>query len=264
MRRWVFTLAVPFVVTAMVLAAPLAAQEEEPIVSDRPDFTESTGTIRPGHVQLESGYTYQKVEDEESHSFGEILARIGIGERLEARLGVGSYTWIDGPGSAGGEIEGYEDPSVGLKVRFTEDPGDRAPGMPAVSLILATTVPAGSEELTADAWQPEAKLALGWEVLPWLGINSNLNYAYPVEGDERFHQFSASLSAGFGVTDRLGAFLEVFGFSEETPDGDSTRYLDGGVTYSVTDDLQLDARFGVGFNDPDPEHFAGVGAVVRW
>ncbi|HEX7180656.1 MAG TPA: transporter [Thermoanaerobaculia bacterium] len=257
MRRWVFALAL----AGIVVAAPLAAQDLGPIVSDRPDFTESTGTIRPGHVQLEGGYTFQKIEDEESHSFGEILARIGIGERMEARLGVGSYTWIDGPG---GEIEGYEDPSIGIKVRFTEGPGDLAPGMPAVSLILATTVPAGSEELTADEWQPEAKLALGWEVNSWLGINSNLNYGYPVEGDERFHQLSASLSASFGVTDRMGAFLEVFGFSEETPDGDSTRYLDGGVTYSVTDDLQLDARFGVGFNDSDPEHFAGIGAVVRW
>ncbi|HSK75218.1 MAG TPA: transporter, partial [Thermoanaerobaculia bacterium] len=78
------------------------------------------------------------------------------------------------------------------------------------------------------------------------------------------HQLSASLSNGFSLTDRLGAYLEYYAFSEETLDGPSTHYLNGGFTWSLSPDLQLDARVGFGLNDPSPDWFAGVGAAVRF
>ncbi len=100
-------------------------------MADRPDFTESTLTIAPGHVQVEGGFTFSRFGDEESQSFGEILVRIGTGERVETRLGIGSYSRID-PGFAGADtISGYEDPFVGIKVRLNEsDPNLRPPGAP--------------------------------------------------------------------------------------------------------------------------------------
>ncbi|HVR98294.1 MAG TPA: transporter, partial [Thermoanaerobaculia bacterium] len=152
------------------------------------------------------------------------------------------------------------------KVRLTGDAAGLAPGRPAVSLLLGTSVPVGDDELTSDAWEPEAKLALAWELTSWLSLSANAGAAYRnAPGvDDRFTQISASLSAGFAVTDRLGAFAEVYGFSEEELEGDSTRYVDGGVTWLIGNDLQLDARVGWGLNDPDPDWFAGVGAGLRF
>ena len=112
----------------IAIAVPAAAQMDEPLVSDRPDFTESTGTIAPGHVQIEGGITRQEIGEEDSLSAGEILVRFGLGERLEARLGVGSWTRIEVPGD---ELDGFEDPTVGLKVRLTPPVDDRPPGFPA-------------------------------------------------------------------------------------------------------------------------------------
>jgi hypothetical protein len=263
-------LALPLITVALLaLAAPLAAQNfsglDDPLVADRPDFTESASTIPPGHFQVESGATLYRVDDEESETLGELLVRIGAGERWEGRIGVGSYVGID-PGTPGSDrITGYADPSVGIKVRFNEDdPALLPPGRPVMALLLSTTVPVGDDELTADEWVPGAKLALAWTLTDRFSLGSNVNYTYAVDGGERFHQFAGTLTGGVTLTDRLGAYLEYFGFSEEVPDGSTTHYIDGGLTFGVSNDLRLDVRAGFGLNDPSPDWFAGVGAVVRF
>jgi hypothetical protein len=249
----------------LLLSAAAVAQEgwsglDDSLITDRPDFTESTSTIPRGHYQIEGGTTVARVEDVDSLSFGELLVRIGTGERWETRLSAG-YARVDTPF---GDISGLEDPSVGIKFRFTDDPGELGPGQPAVSLLVSTSVPAGDEELTDDEWVPEAKLALAWELTPRFGLSSNLNYAHAVDGDERLHQLGATLSGSLSLTDRLGSYLEWYGFSEETEDGPSTHYVNGGVTFLINSDLQIDARVGTGLNDADPDWFVGVGGGIRF
>jgi hypothetical protein len=249
----------------LLFAASAVAQEgwsglEGSLTTDRPDFTESTSTVPPGHFQIEGGTTLTRVEDVDATSFGELLVRIGTGERWETRLNAG-YARVETPFD---EFSGLEDPAVGIKVRFTDDPGELGPGQPAASLIVSTSIPAGDEELTDDEWVPEAKLALAWELTPRFSLSSNLNYAYAVDGDERLHQLGATLSGSTPITDRLGAYLEWFGFSEETEDGPSTHYVNGGVSFLINNDLRVDARVGTGLNDADPDWFVGVGGGVRF
>lgn len=232
---------------------------EDSISPDRPDFTEGTGLIPVGHVQVEGGVTLARVEDEDSTSLGEVLVRFGLGERAEARIGLGSYTRIDGDFT---DISGFEDPALELKIRFTDEAGELAPGQPAVALVLGTSIPVGDKELTSDEWVPTAIFAFDWD-LGRFGLGANLGGSYEV-GDDRFLQAFGSLSAGFSVTDRLGTYLEWYGFSEEEKDGPSTHYVDGGISYLINNDLMVDARIGTGLNDADPDWYAGVGASVRW
>jgi len=249
------------IVTSFASVAPAAAQTGDPLISDRPDFTESTGTIAPGRFQIEGGITSQEIGEEDSLSVGELLVRYGLGENLEARLGVGSWTRIEVPGD---QLEGFEDPTVQMKVRLTPPVSDRPPGFPAVALLVGTSVPVGSEELTVDEWEPEAVLAFDWILTDMLTLGANLGVAFPTADGEQFDQLLASVTAGIAATDRLGVFLETYGFSQEVDDGDATQYVDTGVTFALTDDLQLDARIGFGLNDPSPERYVGVGAAFRW
>lgn len=245
--------------TLPVLALEGWSGLEDPLETDRPDFTEGTSTLPPGHVQVEGGTTLARVEDTDITTLGELLVRFGIGERSEARLGLGSYTRIDDGFS---EASGFADPTLELKVRFTDNAGELAPGQPAVALIVGTSVPVGDEELTDDEWVPSAVFAFDWD-LGRFGVGAGLGGSYPA-GDDRFVQAFGSLTAGFDVTDRLGTYLEWYGFSEEEKDGPSTHYLNGGVTFLINDDLMVDARIGTGLNDADPDWFAGVGGAVRW
>jgi len=262
MNRWIFVMA------GLLTAIPLAAQDfsglPEPLVTDRPDFTESTATLPPGYFQLEGGYTFSRLGDTDSKSLGELLLRAGVGERWEARFGLGSYDRIDaGRGTA--RLSGYEDPTLGVKFRLTEDdPNLLPPGRPRMSILLATSIPAGSDDLTTDEWQPEGKLALGWDLSDRISLASNLIYAYPSDDGERFNQFAASLSAGMSFTDQLAIYLEGFGFSKESADGSATSYINSGLTYLVSNDLQLDVRIGAGLDEPHPNWFAGLGAAVRF
>jgi hypothetical protein len=245
------------------LAVPAGAQNlsglEEPLVGDRPDFTESPDTIPRGHFQVETGVTFQRVDEDEAFSLGEVLVRIGGGERWEARIDAGSYLRVDTPNQ---EARGFADPGIGIKVKLNE--GDDATGRPQAALLLGTSVPVGDEDLTSDAWEPEAILALAWTLTRRLSLASNLGLALPEGDDGRFEQLSASLAAGLALTDRAGLFLEAFGFSEEVEGGEGTVYLDAGATWLLSNDIQLDLRVGTGLNEPSPEWFAGAGAIVRW
>ncbi len=238
---------------------------DEPLITDRPDFTESTDTVPRGHFQLEGGFTATRVDDEDGRSLGELLLRIGLSDRLEARIGAGSHSWVDGPG---GEVSGFEDPALGVKIRLSPETEMLPPLRPSMALLLGVSIPAGDDELTSDEWIPEAKLALAWTLTERFGLATNLNAAYPPgaggDGDDRFLQLFGSLSGAYSFTDRIGGYLEYYGYVEEEENGPGTHYLNTGITYLISNDLQIDLRYGRGLNDPDPDDFVGIGAAVRW
>jgi hypothetical protein len=246
---------------ARLAAQDAPAAQDDAIDPDRPDFTEGTGIVPLGRVQVETGVTYSRVDEERTTALGEVLVRVPLSKRVEARIGVGSYDWIhrNGPGS-----QGYEDPLLGMKVRLNQDTDPQTPWRPEVALLFLTTIPVGGHDLTADAWQPTAKLSLGWELTKRFSLSSNLNLSDLSDGSRRFSQVAVSLSAGYSLTERLDSFFEVFAFSREAAVGPSTRHADTGVAYAVTGNLKLDLRVGLGRNDAQPDYFVGTGAAFRW
>ncbi|MBI4544464.1 MAG: transporter, partial [Gemmatimonadetes bacterium] len=232
-----------------------------PLVTDRPDFTESVAVVPRGRLQAEAGYTFTRTGAQEEHALGEILLRIPAAERLELRLGLNSFVWTRGPG---GDAAGREDASLGMKLRLAEARPEAGVFGPGVAVLAALAVPTGSSALREENLQPEAKLALGFELSDRLGLSSNLNYAYASDAGRRFHQLSGSLSLGYAVAPRLGSYLEVFGFAPDGPDGSEMACLNGGFTWLLSPDLQLDARAGIGLNGARPDYFAGVGLARRW
>lgn len=238
---------------ALLLAPALAAaQETEELVGDRPDFTESAVAVSPRRVQVEAGTTWTRDEGESAQEIGEVLVRIGVVEDLELRLGLGS--WV-----RSGDAEGWDGGSLGLKARLVEGWG----GRPELAVLLGAATPFGGEEVADESWQPEAKLALGWELAEGLELGVNAGYARPGRGASRFDQAQWSAALGWGATERLGVFLEAFGFGREEAGGGATRYLDGGVTWLLGPELQLDARVGHGLGNEAADWFAGVGVVAR-
>jgi hypothetical protein len=238
---------------AALTAAPAAAQLDEDLVSDRPDFSESAVTVSPGRFQLEAGYGFADADGESADEIGQALLRIGLVEGFELRVGLGSY--IDAPSGSG-----WDGGSLGIKVALVENWQLR----PAVALLIGTGTPYGDEEVVDDTWQPEGKVALGWELSESLSLGVNAGYARLSADGEHFDQAQWSASLGWSATDRLGVFGEYFGLSEERPDGDPGHYLDGGATWLIHDDLQLDAWLGAGVSDEAADWIGGVGIVARW
>jgi hypothetical protein len=240
-------------------AGPLCAQGLEPLVTDRPDFTESASAVTPGQLQLEAGYTFTQSGDVNEHSLGEALLRIGIMKRVEGRIGA-SIAWVEQPGN---DDSGLEDPSLGIKIILTEGAGQ--PGWrPAVAILAATTLPAGSDEVTEDTWQPGVTGAFAWDVSERLGLGANVGYTYASEAGERFDQGSASVALGVGLTERTGAYVEAFTIFPAGEGAGDDATLNGGITYLVSNSFQLDARIGAGLTDDAPDVFVGFGVARRW
>ena len=238
-------------------SAAAAQGETEPLVTDRPDVTESAETVAAGRFQLEVGASFERRGDEEVLAVPEALVRLGLARGFELRVEPGA--WIETSGPEGLDREdGRDDGSVGVKMAL----GDGA------ALIVDTAVPTGEAAVNAgDAWQPGALLALAWNLpawagLPWsLGANAGVRSA--VEDGERFEAFTWSLALGTELGRGWGAFAELFGTSREEPDGSARAAADAGLTRLVTPDFQLDAAIGVGLDGEDTDWFATVGVAWR-
>jgi hypothetical protein len=256
-------------IALLALAAPLAAQDfsglKEPVQPDRPSFTNGPILVAPGHLQVETGYTYTRTGSEKAGSLGEILLRYAVDDRWEARLGLGSYDWIDSGVPGERRTSGFEDPFAEVKIRLNDAEAEhRAHGVPAMGLLVRTTIPVGARALTADVWQPTATLALHWDLPAEWSLESNVGYSYAADGDRRFDQLFASVSAGFSINERWGGFLEGYIFSKESADGSATHYADAGLSYALSKDVALDVRLGAGLDKPRPNWFTGLGASVRF
>jgi hypothetical protein len=186
----------------------------EPLISDRPDFTESTSTVDPAHIQAEGGYTFARSSGERSNSAGEILVRVGLARFAELRLEPGSYSWVNSPA---GRQSGREDGELGAKFRLHNAADEKPSPVPAVSVILESSIPTGDAVFRENRLQPELELATEWTLAPHVGLGTNIDMARPVADGGRYTELAVSASFGFDLSPRFGAFAEGYGFVPGLP-----------------------------------------------
>jgi len=259
--RWAIGCAVAGITVVGVAGCATANPSREPLVSDRPDFTESTETMKLGEVQLEGGHTFERITSVKTNTTGELLLRIGVASRAELRIEPGSYAKISFPG---GDISGREDGALGMKLRLHAPSGGAPSIVPAVSLVLSSSVPTGSANFRQRRLQPEVKLASAWTITDRVGLSTNFNVARPRDEYGRYTVFAASASFDVEITPRVGAYAEVFGFNPQIAAVGHTRYANTGMTLGLTPNFQLDMRAGIGLNGEAPDYFLGAGLVRRW
>lgn len=246
------------------------AKHDAALETDRPDFTEGTQTVTAGHLQIEAGYGFTYNDEDgantKEHVVPQLLLRIGLIEELELRIAWDGYVRTEEEFSADGisgdnDDNGTSDLSLGIKNEMYEASG----WLPALSYIAELSLPVGSEELTSDEVEPAYKLLWAYELDEQYSAAGNINFAAPVEVDERFFETSASLTLAVSLSERLGTYVEYFGFYPDggAPDTTSTHFLNGGFTYGLNENLQIDVLAGFGLNDEADDFFTGVGVAVR-
>jgi hypothetical protein len=235
--------------------------QEAPLVGDRPGFTDSASVLEPRRVQLETGYTHTEADEVESEAVGELLLRIGWTEKLELRLGFNSYVTTDTPA---GEISGFEDPSIGIRLKLSEGAERFHLFKPEAALLLGTSLPIGAEEFGSPHFQPTTKLSLAWALGDRLSLGSNLGVGWISADGDQYLEGVASLSLGVAVTGSLGAFIEYYAYLPESSAGSADQYVDAGLAWVVTNDLQLDIRAGTQVGAGETDFFVGAGVAYRW
>ena len=250
------------VVALLLYGLPVAGQEPEagPLSTDRPTFSIGTGTVLPGRFQFELGYTYARSGETDEHGFGELLARLGIFDWLEGRVGLNSFVLLKDPTA---DLDGLEDLTIGFKARAYRSRDGSPWAVPNVSILVGADLPTGATGIGAGETVPFATLATDWDLSHRVLMTSNLGWAYGSSDGERFHQGQASLALGYSFSRALSGFVEWYGLFPENRGGGANHYLNWGVVWLLGPNLQLDGRVGAGLQEPDPNWFTGVGLSLR-
>jgi hypothetical protein len=228
---------------------------DDPLITDRPDATESAFTIPQGSFQIETGIIYESTgfdeagvsfEDQSLH-FATTLLRYGMWNNVEIRFGTMYSTSTSKVGNVETDVSGINRILLSAKFHVHEEKGI----LPEASLLANVRFPTGD-------FGNETRYALFVAASHTLSDMFGLGYNIGTAKEEGDWEFVYTLALGAGISDKVGVFAEVFGnFTNEN------HWFDAGLTYLINNDLQLDASFGYGLDTHFPDWFINGGVSIR-
>jgi Putative MetA-pathway of phenol degradation len=247
---------------------------EERIETERHDFTQSAVTVGRGVVQLEGGYSYfykdTGDEVESSHTFPEMLLRVGLSEDIEFRLRW-NYAWQfieDEP-----DRIGAEDLTFSLKFQMTRQ--SCCGCLPTSALEVRGTAPTGGDAFSADQVGYSFDYIYQWDLCEGVtlagstgfGTNGFADFGLAAEepAEDHFNTWSQSAVVGFELTESNTMYAEWYGlFSDGREDEFVVSVFNVGIDHYLSQNLVVDVRAGVGLSDDADDFFTGVGGGYRF
>lgn len=246
--------------------APGEAAEQDTIVTDRPDVAESSQTVGSRRLQLELGLdleTDKRNGRRQTDFRTPIKVRFGLLDRFELHLesdGIGYSS-----SSAANEDEaGVADLDIGCKLHLRGQDG----WLPSTGLLLAITLPVGADAVSPDdAFSLSPTLAADWDLAAeWsLAINVGPTVALSRRNDTD-DSVRYALAVGRSwvpLMATLGSYLELFG-ETALDDGQTALAVDGGFTWRVRANLQLDLTARVGLTKSAPDAGGALGFSIKF
>lgn len=231
------------------LAAPLSAQS---ITPDRPGIGSGATVLAAGLIHLESGLSFSGGGEVDGYSIGEVLVRIGV-PGVEVELFGNSYSLTRSDAFPSLDAEGFLDVGLGVKVPLARDVGGRM----NLSLQGVITAPTGSDAFTNDEWVAALNALADIGLSDRAGMGVNLGIAEGAGGAGE--TVSVIVTPGIALSDVMGAYAGWAGFFSDAGD---VNFGEGGLTFLLDDDAQLDVNGGWALDADD--WFVGAGVAVRW
>lgn len=251
---------------ACLCIASAAHAELRPYCPDRPGLGSPACTVDPGHVSIEMGladWTLDKAAGERNETLlaGDILARIGVGEATEIRLGWTSFGRERDRDSSGAVTRQHRigDATIGLRQNLKNPDGSGT----SVALTPFVTIPVGRRPIGAGDWGAGVTGSAMFE------LNDVFTFEFVPEidaaVDEDSHGRHLAYSAIEGLNAKLSkaitATIEYQALRDRDPGGHATMQLAGlslgwrpmpGMRIDVGANARLDHR------TPDIELYLGV------
>jgi len=246
---------------AIVQPKAVVFNYSEPLITDRPDATEASSTVGKGILQIETGGLYESFEENniksESYTFNTTLIRYGILNNVEIRLG---WNFTEGTTKVNGNkldniSSGFSTLLLGVKIDIAEEKN----GWPEVALI-GHVFPLFS---ASQDYRPETTgIDFRFSMSHTLGEKSSLGYNLGGHWGNDSPEAAAiyTVAYGYSITDKFGMYAEVYGDFPE--DNKANHYWDAGLTYLVSNDLQLDIYAGTSITEGQ-DLLLGLGLSYR-
>jgi hypothetical protein len=257
------------ILLALLTGGIFAADPPPPLVTDRPDVTESSETVARGLVQIEGGFGFSRFEQDgeslEVTSFPATLVRVGLDHNIELRLEwAGMINESRQEEGAGGDDTGTGSMTLGAKIKLREERG----AAPQLALLADAALPTGSRSLRTERIDPGLRLAGSHTLTDRLGLGYNAGVAAASLEDESgetdthgLGRYSAALA--IGINERWASFVELYGFVPLSGPEPTTHLFDAGITCLSSKNVQLDFSAGLGLTDDAEDWFVGAGISFR-
>jgi hypothetical protein len=247
------------------------ARAERELTSDRPDATESPFTVEPGRYQIESSfaqYTRDQYNPERTNvrvtawSVAPFNLRIGLTPRSEVQVLIDSYLDVkieDRDSGLTERVRGFGDVTLRAKWNFRgNDGGENALGlMPFVKLPTARNG-LGNDSVEGGVILPFAtSLPGGWG----FGAMTEADIVRNAADDGHTLVWVNTATVSHDLTEKLGGFLEL---ASEIGEGKPIFSFNGGLTYAVDADLQLDLGVNVALSRAADDLTLFAGCVKRF
>jgi len=245
-----------FLVFALFTIASFAS--EDAIVADRPGFSTGTKTVKPKVVNVELGYqyTFNNYDTKQSlHTFPLMVLRTGLSEKSELDL-----LW-DGLNIDKEEeqsrVTSKDDFSIGGKYKLYESPHYNLTALGILSL------PTGTSPSTSGSVDPLVGILWDYTLSDNHTLFGTVQASSSKLEHNRVYDTQLALGSAISHTQTIGSFLEFYTIIPLESRVHDTQVIDGGVTYLLTNDTQIDFNVGIGLTKYS-SNFIGFGIESRF
>jgi hypothetical protein len=230
--------------------------------TDRPDTTESAYSVDAGHLQFEMNmvaYTRDRhTEDRdggfEAWSFADTNIKLGLTNWSDLQVVVPVHESVrHGP-------RGFGDISIRLKTNLWGNDG----GPTALAVMPFVKIPTASDGLGNGEVEGGLIVPFGAD-LPgeWgFGAMVEVDFLADDEGSGRKTELVATITFSHPIVGELGGWVEFV--SVAGVESDWAAFLNGGLTYGINDNAQLDAGVNVGLTRTAEDLTTFVGLSFRF
>lgn len=228
---------------------PAHAQHRLPFAPDRPGFGHHASMVGAETIQVELGYAYNDHRDFTSHEVGQLLVRYGVNDYFEIRGHLDSYVITE-------DDAGYAGPGFGGKVQLYE----LGPSRLSAHTVVYLPTGSGPFDSVQERARQEVRLATDLRLNSLLTLSANGGTSFQFAGDaQRQWFFLPTLSVH--PSNRLGFYVGHARFYSEEPTED---WVEGGLTYLLSPNTQLDTNAGWQLHEDGDRLFVGIGVARRF
>jgi len=250
-------LSAPLVIFGILSSATVA-------FAAHPLITDDAGTMGTGKFQLEltGEYGHDKEEGITTKTRqGDVSFTYGLSEAVDFVIGLPYLQVRTSDDTTNITENGFSDTSLAMKWRFYEHDG--------LSLALkpGLTLPTGDDEEGLGAGKATYSLFFitSKEMEPW-AFHLNLGYIRNENKlDEEKGLWHASIAATVALTEQLTAVANLG--VESNPDklaGTDPAFVLAGLTYALSETIDLDCGIKYGLNDPETDYTVLAGVTWKY
>lgn len=253
---------------------PVPREAMREFATDRPDQTESAYTVDAGHFQIESDlFAFSRDRDRsvpggvvnETANFASMNIKAGVWNHADLQVVLDPYVrsrTTDRPAGTVERVGGFGDVTIRFKQNLWGDDG----GATALAVMPYVKIPTAKRGLGNNSVEGGVIVPVAIELPAGFGMGLQTEADFLRNDGRSGHhlQWVNSVTVGHDIVGALAGYVEFFTVTSFESGSEWEGYLDAGLTYGLTENVQLDVGCNFGVTDVAPDYNPFVGISIRF